>query len=363
MDAGRKTLAAWENRGVDDPVDEIIAAEAPPSARHIWILGRPRLIAAARPWAPTSFWCDDLRDLEPVRRSHGEDIIANPMDGEEGPVPDQVWMELPESLDALDDILSTLHGLAAARGVTNLHVVAGGRIRRMNKSLNYVAARWFDDVHASLGRRRARVLHFSSPRVNPARGAGWPRRNRIRTMNLEVELVAHGGVFHGAGLDPGTALLLDQRGTMLSRLPSRARILDLGCGNGVIATTLALELQGAAAVSARDVSWIAVDSTRMTARANHIDVDVSQADGLRGIPDRSLDLVVTNPPFHRGSARDSAPTRRMLTDAGRVLRPGGQLWCVYNSHLPWGEHLDAEVGPTQQVARTKAYTVTRTIRE
>lgn len=348
---------------MDDPVDELIAAEAPHAATHIWVLGRPRLIPAARPWAPTSFWADDIRELEPVRRAYGDEIIANPMDDGAGPVPDQVWMELPESLDALDNTLSALHALAAARGATNLHVVAGGRARRMNKSLNAVAARWFDDVHASLGRRRARVLHFSSPRVHPARGAGWPRHNRISMMNLEVELVAHGGVFHGAGLDPGTALLLDQRGTMLSRLPPHPQILDLGCGNGVIATTLALELQGAASVQARDVSWLAVDSTRMTARANHVEIDVTQADGLDGVPDRSLDLIVTNPPFHRGSARDSAPTRRMLTDTGRVLRPGGQIWCVYNSHLSWGEHLDAEVGPTQQVARTKAYTVTRTIRE
>jgi 16S rRNA (guanine1207-N2)-methyltransferase len=348
---------------VDDPVDELIAAEAPHSARHIWVLGRPRLIPAARPWAPTSFWSDDIRELGPVRHNHGDEIIANPMDGDAGPVPDQVWMELPESLDALDNTLSALHGLAAARGATNLHIVAGGRIRRMNKSLNTVAARWFDDVHASLGRRRARVLHFSSPRVHPASGAGWPRHNQISTMGLKVELVAHGGVFHGAGLDAGTALLLDQRGTMLSRLPSRPAILDLGCGNGVIAAALALELQGAAEVQARDVSWLAVDSTRRTALANHVDVDVTQADGLDGVADESLDLIVTNPPFHRGSARDSAPTRRMLTDAARVLRPGGQLWCVYNSHLPWGEHLDAEVGPTQQVARTKAYTVTRTIRD
>ncbi len=91
------------------------------------------------------------------------------------------------------------------------------------------------------------------------------------------------------------------------------------------------------------------------------EVAVRQADGLEAVPDASLDLIVTNPPFHLGSARDSGPTLRMLADAARALRPGGELWCVYNSHLPGGEHLPERVGRTRQVARTRAYTVTRNV--
>lgn len=336
-------------------MDELIAAEAPAGARHIWVLGRPSLIPAALPWAPVSFWADDLRVLE-AGRAHRDATVANPL-ADDRP-PHQVWMELPESLDELDETLSALHGLATAHGVADLHVVAGGRVRRMNRSMNDVAARWFDDVHASLGRRRARALHFSGPRSSPARGAGWPRVNRIGALGLD--LVAHGGVFHGAGLDDGTALLLDQLGSMLSGLPPRPDVLDLGCGNGVIAAALARELAGRGTVRATDVSWAAVDSTRMTARANGVAVSTAQGDGLDGVADDSADLIVTNPPFHRGSARDSAPTLQMLADARRVLRTGGRLWCVFNSHLPWQRHLE-ELGATRQVGRSRAYTVTRTI--
>jgi 16S rRNA (guanine1207-N2)-methyltransferase len=97
----------------------------------------------------------------------------------------------------------------------------------------------------------------------------------------------------------------------------------------------------------------------MTAAANGLEVAVQQADGLEAVPDESLDLILTNPPFHRGSARDSGPTLRMLADSARVLRPGGQLWCVYNSHLPWRGLLEERVGRTRQVAGTRAYTVTQ----
>ncbi|MCQ8210491.1 methyltransferase, partial [Cutibacterium acnes subsp. acnes] len=72
-------------------------------------------------------------------------------------------------------------------------------------SMNDVAARWFNEVHASLGVRKARVLHFSSPRQRPAITGTWPRTNTVNGLTIR----AHGGVFHTAGVDAGTSLLLD----------------------------------------------------------------------------------------------------------------------------------------------------------
>lgn len=339
---------------MDDSVDEVIAVEAPAGARHVLVLDRPALVDVARAWSPVNVWCDDLRDLARLDPT----LVVNPFTAPEGLVPDQVWMGLPTSLDALDETLSVLHALAVRHGVEDLHVIAGGRTRHMNRSMNEVGARWFDEVHASRGWGRARALHFEHPRERPARGGDWPRHNTVGEAGPEI--VAHGAAFHTAGLDAGTALLLAHLDRIVEGLPAGATVHDLGCGNGVIATTLARRLGDRAAVSASDVSWAAVDSTRMTAAANGVDVDVTQRDGFEGLPDACLDLVVTNPPFHRGTAKESGPTLVMLADAGRVLRPGGHLWCVYNSHLPWGEHLDQTVGPTRQIARNRAYTVTMT---
>jgi 16S rRNA (guanine1207-N2)-methyltransferase len=49
---------------------------------------------------------------------------------------------------------------------------------------------------------------------------------------------------------------------------------------------------------------------------------------------------------------------RLFAEAGRVLRPGGQLWAVWNSHLAYGPALERAVGPTRQVARGPKFTVT-----
>lgn len=65
-----------------------------------------------------------------------------------------------------------------------------------------------------------------------------------------------------------------------------------------------------------------------------------------------------NPPFHRGIAKDSEPALEMFAESARVLRPGGQLWCVYNSHLPWKARLTQAVGPTRVEEQNPYYTVT-----
>jgi 16S rRNA (guanine1207-N2)-methyltransferase len=82
---------------------------------------------------------------------------------------------------------------------------------------------------------------------------------------------------------------------------------------------------------------------------------------LTSTADGSTDLVLCNPPFHRGAARDSDAAFAMFTDAARVLRPGGELWTVYNSHLPYLPALRRLVGSTRIVSQDPRYVVTRSI--
>ena len=105
------------------------------------------------------------------------------------------------------------------------------------------------------------------------------------------------------------------------------------------------------------MSAAAVASTRASAERNDVDVDVIWRDGLTGVAASSYDLIVTNPPFHVGAAKDSTPTLRMIEAAGVALRPGGQFWCVFNSHLPYLSAMRSSIGPTRLVARDRAYTV------
>ena len=112
-----------------------------------------------------------------------------------------------------------------------------------------------------------------------------------------------------------------------------------------------------------DASLSALVSTRLTARTNRVRVAVRRADMLAGTRSQSVDLLVTNPPFHIGAAKDSRPTLAMIRAAASVLRPGGELWMVFNSHLPYLPELRRHIGVTTVEAQDRHYIVARALKE
>ena len=139
-------------------------------------------------------------------------------------------------------------------------------------------------------------------------------------------------------------------------------MVDLGSGNGLLGVVVALAHPGAHVLGVDD-SHAAIRSTLATAAVNGVAdrVRALHADRLEG-PPASADLVLCNPPFHRGTTKDSTTALTMFSDAARVLRPGGELWVVFNSHLPYLPELRRRVGSTVVVGQNPGFTVTRSTR-
>ncbi|MDR7234364.1 methyltransferase [Agrococcus sp. BE272] len=262
-----------------------------------------------------------------------------------------VLLQLPRSLDALDEIAE----LVATYAHDRVRIVAGGRVKHMTMGMNALLGRSFRSVHASLGRRKSRVLHAEDP-TRP--GISWPRSRRHDLDGLPLVVVAHGAAFAGTGIDIGARALLAH----LDAMPDAHRAIDLACGTGVLGVALALR-RPHVQVLALDASEAAIASTRATAEANGVAdrVGARRADGLEGVPDASAPLILLNPPFHIGAAVHTGAAERLIADAGRALAPGGELWCVWNSHLGYRQQLD-RIGPTRQVHRDPKFTVTATRR-
>ncbi|NHT16485.1 methyltransferase [Cellulomonas sp. IC4_254] len=262
-----------------------------------------------------------------------------------------VLLLLPRSLDALDEVA----GLVARHADPAVAVVAGGREKHMSRAMNEVLARHFARVRASRGRQKARVLHAAGPRAaDGAADPAWPVSARHADLGLTV--CAHGAAFAGARVDIGTRFLVEH---LPDAVPEARTAVDLGCGTGVLASALAAARPGVEVV-ATDESAAAVASARATVAANGLGerVRVQRARGTAGIADASADLVLLNPPFHVGAAVHDGVARGLFAEAARVLRPGGELWCVWNSGLGHRPALQAAVGPTRQVARNPKFTIT-----
>ncbi len=122
------------------------------------------------------------------------------------------------------------------------------------------------------------------------------RRTTVRLAGRAVEVEVAPGIFSPGGLDKGTAVLLDEA----PEPPVTGSFLDLGCGWGPIALSLALR-SPAATVWALDVNERALDLTRRTAAALGLDgVRPTTADGIPD--DVRFDLIWSNPPIRVGKA-------------------------------------------------------------
>ena len=122
------------------------------------------------------------------------------------------------------------------------------------------------------------------------------RRLRVRLAGREVEVDVAPGIFSPGGLDKGTVVLLDEAPAP----PPTGSFLDLGCGWGPVALTLALRSPGAT-VWALDVNERALDLTRRNAEALGLDgVRATTADGIPD--DLRFDLIWSNPPIRVGKA-------------------------------------------------------------
>ena len=63
-----------------------------------------------------------------------------------------------------------------------------------------------------------------------------------------------------------------------------------------------------------------------------------------------------------GAAVHTGSAIKMFAEASRVLRPGGELWTVFNSHLNYRSVIERMVGRTEVIGRNRKFTVTRSVR-
>jgi len=131
------------------------------------------------------------------------------------------------------------------------------------------------------------------------------------------------GVFSGERVDPGTKyLLLDAPPP-----PAAGTFVDLGCGYGPIACTLAARAPSAS-VWAVDVNRRAVDLCARNARA--LGLGNVRAVEVTEVPaDLQVDLLWSNPPIRIGKPA----LHRLLTSWLDRLTPTGRAVLVVQKHL------------------------------
>lgn len=271
---------------------------------------------------------------------------------------DVLLVRVPKSLALLEDQLSRL-----APSVHEGTVVVGtGMVKEIHTSTLRLFERILGPTRTSLAEKKARLV-FCTPLAGIAREANpWPYSYRLPDEIGIVSgrtVVNHAGVFCADRLDIGTRFLLQH----LPRSRGDERVVDLGCGNGVVGTAMALANPDAEVLFV-DESFQAVASAEATYRANAGGAaEFRVADGLAGVPAGSVDLVLNNPPFHSHQATTDTTAWRMFSDARTALRPGGELWVIGNRHLGYHLKLRRLFGNSELVAGDAKFVVLRAVKK
>ncbi|MBC9725399.1 methyltransferase [Streptomyces sp. TRM68367] len=277
------------------------------------------------------------------------------------PPPDRIdvlLVRVPKSLALLEDQLLRLAPAVHAGTV----IVGTGMVKEIHTSTLQLFERILGPTRTSLARKKARLI-LCTPDPSPARPANpWPYEYPLPDGIGPVSgrtVVNHAGVFCADRLDIGTRFFLQH----LPATRAGQRVVDLGCGNGVVGTAVALA-SAEAEVLFVDESFQAVASAEATYKANGVPghAEFRVGDGLAGVPDGSVDVVLNNPPFHSHQATTDATAWRMFTGARRALRPGGELWVIGNRHLGYHVKLRRLFGNSRVVASDPKFVVLRAVK-
>ena len=217
--------------------------------------------------------------------------------------------------------------------------IAADRAKEIHSSTLKVFEKHLGTTKTSLAVKKARLVfcQFDNKQVHQSPFPTVWSLAHISTNDSpsrDLTISNHANVYAREKLDIGARYFIEN----LPKVAAHTKVIDLGCGNGVIGLTVLVN-QPKAHVQFIDESSMAMASAKhniMTNIPEMIDqCEFTLNDSLTDIEGGSVDLILCNPPFHQNTATTDHIAWQMFKDSHRVLKKGGELRIIGNQKLAY----------------------------
>ncbi|MFQ3221316.1 MAG: 23S rRNA (guanine1835-N2)-methyltransferase [Paraglaciecola sp.] len=268
-----------------------------------------------------------------------------------------VLLKIPKTTALLEQQLIDLQSCVTSR----TRIIAAGKANAIQKSTLALFEKHLGPTTTSLAKKKARLI-FCQPSGDTRSSSPYPTVWATDKPRFSITNLAN--VFARQQLDIGARLLLQH-------LPdaNHKRVVDLGCGNGVLGLHLLHKFPHARVIFV-DESYMAVESARRNIQHNmpeklaQCEFLVSNClDDFAQLSDASeLDIVLCNPPFHQQNAITDHIALQMFSDSKKYLKRGGELRVVGNRHLDYPQRIKQLFGSYTVLASDRKFSILSAIK-
>lgn len=128
------------------------------------------------------------------------------------------------------------------------------------------------------------------------------------------------------------------------------KILDLGCGTGIVGIFACKKLSNDCTVIQCDISSKAVKCAVINNSFNNTCANAFVSDGFANVEDNDFDMILSNPPYHT----DFSVAKHFIEDGFKHLKVGGRFYMV-TKRLDWYKNKFTSVFGGVKVAESDGY--------
>ena len=251
-------------------------------------------------------------------------------------------IKIPKSMALFELYLKNVHKSTKDNSV----ILCGFMTRNFTPKIIDIAEQYFEDVSQSKAKKKARIIILKKPKKDIQNQLNF---QKIKN-DLGLTIKQYPGVFSNKKIDFGTLLLLES----LPEIKDYDKIMDLACGNGVIAAYIRKQ-NPKCCIHLIDDNFLAISSAKLN--LIKINTHFHWKDDFKININKKFNLIACNPPFHFEYENTIEIALSLFKNAKKYLAENGTLIIVANTHLNYRTHLIKLFGSVQTIASNDKYEV------